>query len=130
MTWHFSKTSLDRLEGVDARLQDWAFQMIKIRDCTIAYGVRTEEEQRELVAKGASKTMNSRHLTGHALDIYPYPINWKHINDFYVFAGIGLGVAHMMGIPLRWGGDWDMDWDLYDQNFNDLGHFEIPKEHE
>ena len=123
----FSKKSLERLEGVDKRLQDLAFAVVQFRDCTIAYGVRTEEEQRQIVAVGASKTMDSRHLTGHAIDIYPYPINWKHANDFYVFAGIMLDRANVMGIPIRWGGDWDMDWDLYDQNFNDLGHFEIPR---
>lgn len=127
MSYAFSKQSLERLAGVDKRLQDLCFKVIQIRDCTIAYGVRTEAEQRHMVAIGASETMDSRHLTGHAVDIYPYPINWKHVNDFMVFAGLMIATAHWMDIPLRWGGDWDCDWDLYDQKFEDLGHFEIPR---
>lgn len=42
-------------------------------------------------------------------------------------AGFYLGTAHILGIPLRWGGDWDDDRDLFDQSFDDLGHFERRK---
>jgi peptidoglycan L-alanyl-D-glutamate endopeptidase CwlK len=69
--------------------------------------------------------MNSKHLTGNAVDLAPYPIDWKNTKRFYHFAGIVLGVATEMGIRIRWGGDWDMDDDLDDQSFMDLVHFEI-----
>ena len=42
-----------------------------------------------------------------------------------LFAGFVLGVAHEMGIPIRWGGDWNGNWDTADNNFDDFWHFEI-----
>jgi len=52
-------------------------------------------------------------------------IRWYDTKSFYHFAGFVLGIAAVMGIELRWGGDWDMDDDLHDQTFNDLVHFEL-----
>ena len=126
--YKFSRESLDNLHGVDSRLQDLAFRVLSIIDCKIISGRRTESEQIALVAEGKSRTMKSRHLVGKALDMVPYPLDWGDTCRFYYFAGIVKGVAHEMGIPIRWGGDWDSDNDLRDQKFNDLVHFEIPKE--
>ena len=123
----FSLQSLSSLQGVDIRLQDLAFKVLQIHDCKVTEGLRTEAQQRIYVAKGASKTMNSRHLTGHAIDMYPYPIDWNNFKRFYYFAGLVMATAYWMDVPIRWGGDWDGDNDLDDQNFNDLGHFEIPR---
>ena len=47
------------------------------------------------------------------------------LNSFYYFGGIVRGIALEMGIRIRWGGDWDGDHTLNDQNFNDLLHFEV-----
>ena len=125
----FSKRSRERLQGVDHRLQDLALKIVTDHhDCSVIYGLRTEEEQRRLVEKGLSKTMKSKHLTGEAIDLAPYPIDWENTKRFYYFAGIVLGVAKEMGIDLRWGGDWDMDNDLDDQKFMDLVHFELKQE--
>ena len=124
----FSKTSLKRLDGVDHRLQDLAYRVVlEHHDCTIPEygGKRTEEEQISLVAKGASKTMKSKHLEGLAIDLVPYPIDWNNTKRFYYFAGIVMAVAREMGLKIRWGGDWDRDDDLDDQSFNDLVHFEL-----
>ena len=124
----FGRTSLARLEGVDYRLQDLAHRVVLIHhDCSVVYGLRSEAEQAKLVEEGLSKTMDSRHLTGHAIDLAPYPIDWKNIKRFYYFSGIVVAVAREMGIPLRFGGDWDSDNDLDDQTFMDLVHFEIPR---
>lgn len=123
----FSRASLSALQGVDYRLQDLAFKVLQIHDCKVTEGLRSEEQQRVYVARGASRTMDSRHLTGHAIDMYPFPINWNNMKRFYYFAGIVVATANFMDIPVRWGGDWDGDNDLDDQNFNDLGHFEIPR---
>lgn len=122
----FSRTSMQRLEGVDHRLQDLAFRVVMDHhDCTVIYGLRTQAEQQRLVAEGLSRTMNSKHLTGKAIDLAPYPIDWNDTKRFYFFAGMVLAVAHSMGLKIRWGGDWDMDNDLNDQTFMDLVHFEL-----
>ena len=60
-----------------------------------------------------------------AVDVAPYPIDWNDTERFGRFAGFVLGMAAAMGIPLRWGGDWDRDNDTHDQKFNDLVHFEL-----
>jgi len=73
MSRKWSKRSLDSLKGIHPdlrRVMDRALQESPI-DFTVIEGLRTEARQRELVAKGASKTMNSRHITGHAVDLMP-----------------------------------------------------------
>lgn len=122
----FSASSMAKLEGVDYRLQDLCHRVVlELHDCTVVYGLRTQEEQAKLVQEGLSKTMNSKHLTGKAVDLAPFPIDWNNTKQFYYFAGMVLAVAKDMGIKIRWGGDWDMDNDLNDQNFMDLVHFEL-----
>lgn len=126
----FGKRSMGNLDGVHPLLVDWAFELVTIMDFTVVSGVRGLTEQRELVAQGMSKTMDSMHLEqpdgyGHALDIAPYPIKWERTRAFDYLAGNGWMLAAKMGIHIRWGGDWDRDMDVYDQRFNDLGHFEI-----
>lgn len=122
----FSKKSREQLEGVDYRLQDLAYRVVlDHHDCAVISGKRTEVEQRELVEAGKSKTMNSKHLIGKAIDLAPYPIDWEDTKRFYYFAGMVMALAKEMEIPLRWGGDWDSDDDLSDQTFDDLVHFEL-----
>lgn len=60
-----------------------------------------------------------------AVDVSPYPINWNNKEGFYHFAGFVRATAQQMGIKIRWGGDWNGNFDLKDQNFFDLPHFEI-----
>jgi len=60
-----------------------------------------------------------------AVDVVPYPIDWDDREGFYAFGGFVKGVASQKGIKIRWGGDWDSDNDLHDQNFIDLPHFEL-----
>ena len=73
----------------------------------ITEGVRSMERQKELVAKGASKTMNSRHLTGHAIDFVPVvggQITWKW-PAFKPVADAFKKAAQELGIQIEWGGD-------------------------
>jgi len=78
-------------------------------------GLRTVERQRQLVAKGASQTMNSRHLTGHAVDLLPLvdgqpTFDWKY---YFPFADAIADAARKEGVPLIWGGAWGrtvQDW--------------------
>jgi len=124
----FGQSSLKRLDGVSHKLQDLAYRVVlEHHDCTILPlgGKRTQEEQLKLVATGKSKTMNSKHLEGLAIDLAPYPIDWNNTKRFYYFAGIVMAVAREMDLKIRWGGDWDRDDDLDDQSFNDLVHFEL-----
>jgi len=80
-------------------------------------GLRTRSRQKQLVAKGASTTMNSRHLTGHAVDLVPYPIAWDW-PLFYPIADAMKSAAKGLGVPLEWGGDW--------KSFKDGPHFQLP----
>lgn len=126
---YFSKTSLARLEGVDYRLQDLCHRIVlDHHDCKVIYGLRSIEEQTRLVRDRLSKTMNSKHLIGKAVDLAPHPIDWNNTKQFYYFAGMVITVAKNMQIPIRWGGDWDRDNDLDDQKFMDLVHFELVEE--
>ena len=70
--------------------------------------------------------MESKHLDGLAVDIAPHPIDWEDIKRFTYLAGIVVGIAHSMDIPIRWGGNWDRDNEiLSDQKFDDCPHFEL-----
>ena len=126
----FSKVSAARLATCHPDLQRLFNDVIKHWDCSVTYGIRTEEEQTQMVAKGKSKTINSKHLRqadgySHAVDVVPYPVDWKDHRRFYYFGGFVLGTAKKLGIPIRWGGDWNGNLEVKDQNFNDLPHFEL-----
>lgn len=101
-----------------------AFETVPF-DVTVLEGVRTVERQKELVAKGASKTMNSKHITGDAVDLAPYPIDWNDKSRFNELARHMLNAASELGIKIRWGGDWNMDGDWKDESFYDGPHFEL-----
>ncbi len=129
----FSSKSRDILYTCDDRIVRIMDEVIEITDISILCGRRGEEEQNYLFRMGLSKKLfpNSKHNSevndalSEAVDIASYPINWLDEQKFYYVSGIVMGVAEMLGIKLRWGGDWDMDDDLHDQTFMDLGHFEI-----
>ena len=127
----FGKRSKERLKGVDAKLQNVLNEVVKYFDITIIEGLRSKERQNELVAQGKSKTKFGKHVEGKAVDIAPYPIDWKARDDFHYLGGFVLGMAASMGIEIRWGGDWNAS-SLFkgqrttkDNNFDDLVHFEI-----
>ena len=150
---YYSKLSMDGLGTCDDRLQRVFNKVILYHDCKIICGFRGEEEQTEAYESKRSKVQwpNGKHnsFPSLAVDAAPYPIVWpetlkmlnrfkegrgtiaqvmmaiKDLNRFYCFAGYVLGTAQEMGIPLRWGGDWDGDMDFKDQTFDDLPHFEI-----
>jgi len=123
----FGSRSKRRLQGVDAKLISVLNEVVKHYDLTVLEGKRSKERQEELVAKGASKTMKSKHLEGKAVDIAPYPIpDWEDTYQFIYMAGRIMQEADRLGVTLRYGGDWDMDETVVsDQTFQDLVHFEI-----
>lgn len=75
--------------------------------------LRTLAEQKRLVAAGKSQTLDSRHLTGHAVDLYPLddvdhdaqPWDW---DDFYALAEQFRAAAEAVNVPIRWGGTWQV----------------------
>lgn len=87
-------------------------------------GTRDQATQDDLVAKGASQTRNSNHLTGHALDLIPIVNGKPDANaspeEYAKLSAAMKQAAKEMGLPLNWGGDW--------KDFKDLAHFEIPRE--
>jgi len=121
----FGRKSRKNMKGLDAHIVNVLNQSIKHFDFSVIEGVRTLETQKEYVAKGASKTLKSKHLEGKAVDIAPYPIDYDDIERFVYLGGFILGVSSQLGVKLRWGLDWDMDTFTKDTNFRDLGHFEI-----
>jgi peptidoglycan L-alanyl-D-glutamate endopeptidase CwlK len=123
----FGTRSKERLRGVDTRLRNVLNEVVKFYDITILEGMRTEDRQRELVAKGASQTMKSKHIEGKAVDIAPYPVpDWKNKDQFVYMAGRVMQEADNQKVPVRWGGNWDRDNEVVtDQKFDDLVHFEI-----
>ena len=93
---------------------------------TVTEGLRTIERQKALVAAGASKTMKSRHLTGHAIDLAAMvdfdndgdlDIRW----DWPLYAKLADAMkqsAKTLTLPIEWGGDW--------ATFKDGPHFQLP----
>ena len=91
-----SAASEEKLVGVHADLVKVAHRAIELSvvDFKVIEGKRTLERQKELFAKKATKTMNSRHLTGHAVDLVPLPVNW---NDREPFKNVASAMFHSLG---------------------------------
>ena len=125
----FGKRSKSKLETCDQRLQDVFNEVIKYRDCSVLEGHRSEERQNQLFEEGKTKVKypNGRHNSNPSLavDVTPYPIDWDDRERQTLFAGFVIGVASQMGIRLRWGGDWNMNFEVDDNQFDDFPHFEI-----
>jgi len=123
--YKLGKKSQERLRGVNSQLVNILFELVKIMDITVIEGVRTQERQDKLVAEGKSKTKFSKHITGQAVDLAPYPIDWEDRDRFHYMGGMLRGIAKQMGVDVRWGGDWDSDGETKDNNFDDLVHIEL-----
>ena len=125
----FSEKSYERLVTCHYLLKDICSEVIKTYDFTVLEGYRSNERQEELFRQGKSKLRagESKHNRdpSHAVDIAPYPIDWNDLNRFYLLAGFMFQAATEFDAKLRWGGDWNGNWDHTDQSFFDLPHFEL-----
>lgn len=129
----FSKISQERLDTCNLDLRRLFEYVINKYDCSILEGNRNKEKQDELFEQGKSKLKfpESKHnfRISRAVDVAPYPVDFsnvpKNINRYYHFAGYVLSSARILGIVIRWGGDWDRDKQFDDQTFDDLVHFEL-----
>lgn len=125
----FGTQSLQRLGTCDTRLQAIMHKAILYQDFAVLCGHRSQEEQDQAFAEGNSKLQwpDGKHNASpsQAIDVAPYPIDWSDAPRFGLLAGRIFQIADEMGVPLRWGGDWDRDTSTVDQTFDDWGHFEI-----
>lgn len=109
MAYELGSRSRRKLEGVHPDLVAVVKRAIEIteQDFTVIEGIRSVERQRELKRLGFSKTLNSRHITGHAVDIVPYPIpsDWKHYEDWQwdAVASAMIEAAEELEVDLEWG---------------------------
>lgn len=116
--FRLSERSLSRLEGVHPDLVAVTKRAIELTDIDfgVTEGLRTRERQKEMVAKGASKTMNSRHLTGHAVDVVAYlggEARWD-MGLYYRIAAAFREAGREMGVPIVWGACWQTINDIPD----------------
>lgn len=122
-TYRFSQKSLDRLSGVHPDLIAVVKRALELStiDFAVLEGVRSRARQEQLVAAGASKTMDSRHLTGHAVDLGAMvagTVRWDWPLYHQVAKAMKAAAAEL-AIPLEWGGDW--------RTFKDGPHFQLPR---
>ena len=118
----FSQRSENNLKGVNPDLVKIVRRALQLSpvDFGITEGLRTVERQRQLVAAGKSQTMNSRHISGHAVDVFAYPTStgsweWKYYEQI---ATAFKQAAKELNIPVEWGGDW--------KTLKDGPHFQLP----
>ena len=121
MGYRLGARSKKRLEGVHpdlVRVVERAIELTEV-DFTVLEGMRTVARQKKLVAKGASTTMNSRHLTGHAVDIGAWvdgTVRWDW-PLYYKLAEAMKQAAKELNVDLEWGGDW--------KSFKDGPHYQL-----
>jgi peptidoglycan L-alanyl-D-glutamate endopeptidase CwlK len=121
MPFRFSSRSRGNLATVAPELQAVAHLAIKITevDFVVTEGKRSPRRQAQLVAQGASRTQNSKHLTGRAIDVAALidgEISWE-FRHYRRIAAAFKRASKELGIGVRWGGDW--------KNLKDGPHFEL-----
>lgn len=118
-----SQRSKDRLKGVHPDLVKVVEHAIEIStvDFAVLEGLRTPERQKVLKEAGASQTLNSRHITGHAVDLVAWvdgEVRW----DWPLYSQVAKAMkaaAAELNIPIEWGGDW--------RTFKDGPHWQLPR---
>ena len=122
MTFKLGPRSVARLKGVHpdlVKVVERAIQLTPV-DFTVLEGLRSPERQKALVAAGASQTLKSRHLDGHAVDLGAWvdeQVDWSW-PLYGKIAGAMKTAAAELKIPIEWGGDWT--------TFKDGPHFQLP----
>lgn len=126
--FRFSQRSEGNLNGVNPNLVKVIRRALELTpvDFIVIEGMRTQARQKELVATGKSQTMNSRHLTGNAVDIIPVNTTWN-IEEFKPLLKAVKQAADEQGLKLRFGINWKDDPFLpIETRFIDATHIEIP----
>lgn len=126
MSFKLGKRSLSNLEGVHPDLIKVVNRAIELTqvDFTVIEGLRTKERQAQLLKEKKTTTSNSRHITGHAVDLAAWVVvdnkgtvswDWKH---YYIIEKAMKQAASELKIPIEWGGDWN--------KFKDGPHWQLP----
>ncbi len=115
--------SKQRLKGVHEDLIKVVERAIEIStvDFTVLEGLRTPERQKTLMESGASQTLNSRHITGHAVDLGAWvddQVDWSW-PLYHKVASAMKEAAKQLDVAIVWGGDWN--------TFKDGPHFELDR---
>jgi peptidoglycan L-alanyl-D-glutamate endopeptidase CwlK len=148
VTFNLSMRSLQKLNGVHRDLVNVVEKAIHLTtvDFGVLQGLRTQEEQKRLFKEGKTQTMNSRHMSGHAVDVVAYE-KGKVIWDSWSYVPIAqafLEASKQLRVPIRWGGCWAvLDGEKTAKQlleeykdecrregkrpFFDFGHMELPK---
>ena len=152
MTYKLSQRSLDRLKGVDERLVKVVKRTIELSPIyfMVLEGVRTREQcminygkgrtAAQCQAKGVpakyakpaaakvtwlNNPFASKHVSGKAVDLVPYPVDWNDLKKFDAIAKAMFAAAKELNIKIRWGADWDGDGKPRERGESDSPHFEI-----
>ena len=130
----FGSRSKKNLSSCHPDLQKVFNKVVEDYDCTVVCGHRGEADQNKAFDQGRSKVKypHGKHNAdpSYAVDVYPYPINFKNLDRMIHFARYVLAIAKSMGIDLIWGRDWRSDWYKKDKNtttFKDYPHFELKR---
>lgn len=137
----FSQSSAIRLSTCHPALRDLFETVVQEIDCTVLEGHRGKEAQdaafNAVPQRSKLPWPKGKHnrLPSLAVDVAPYPVDFgetgtpeqrrRAIERFYRFAHFVRGVALGKGIAIRYGGDWDGDWNFEEERFKDLVHFEL-----
>lgn len=133
-----TKTSLDRLNGVDPRLVKVVHRALQLStvDFMVVEGLRTLERQKQLYAQGRTApgkvvtwTLKSKHLDGLAVDLAPIKtdgqIDWTDLSKFDALARAMFTAAAELGVKIRWGADWNQNGRPREKGESDSPHFEL-----
>lgn len=136
----FGESSRKHLDTCRAEIVKTLEIVVIEYDIIVIEGRRSWERQEELLRLGKTKVgpgeskhnppkladgSEDQNWLSDAVDVAPYPINWKDAKRFIYMAGLIIGVGRTLGFDFRWGGNWDEDQVIIDdQNFDDLPHFE------
>jgi hypothetical protein len=136
----FGEASRAQLDTVCPELVKVMEIVVQEYDISILEGRRSWDRQAELLRQNKTKVGpgESKHnppklpdgtedetWLSTAVDVAPYPIDWKDAKRFIYMAGMIIGIGRSLGFDIRWGGNWDEDQVIIDdQNFDDLPHFE------
>lgn len=138
--FNLGSRSLANLAGVHPDMVKVVNRAIQItqQDFMVLEGVRTQVRQNQLYAQGRTApgtivtwTKTSNHFRnvksgyGHAVDLVPFPVNWSDLKKFDAVARAMFAAADELGIPIRWGADWDRDGKWRERGESDSPHFEL-----
>jgi len=125
----FSTRSLKARAELHPILQQLVDEAIKEVDFVILDAQRGRAEQEKAFKGGFSKAHFGQSAHNYkpavALDVCPFPIDFNDTAKFRTIAKVFMRIAKEKKLPVRWGGDWDMDGDWKDEKFLDWGHFEL-----